>query len=40
VQALEEQKAAVMSAILLGFSFVTISFIYLLNNRAPRDHGE
>jgi len=40
VQALEEHKAAVMSAILLGFSFVTISFIYVLNNRVERHRGE
>lgn len=39
VQALEDQKAAVMSAILLAFSFVTISAIYLLNNRAARRGG-
>jgi molybdate transport system permease protein len=39
VQALQEQQAALMSAILLGFSFVTITFIYLLNSRAQHHHG-
>ncbi len=34
VQALDERQAGLMSAILLGFSFVTISFIYLLNNNS------
>ncbi len=38
VQAMEERQAAVMSAILLAFSFATISFIYILNNRTRRQN--
>ncbi len=36
VQALQERQAALMSAILLAFSFATISFIYIINNRSRR----
>ncbi len=36
VQALQDQQAALMSAILLAFSFATISFIYIMNNRTRR----
>lgn len=41
VQALQEQQAALMSAILLAFSFITISLIYIMNNRTRRhrEHG-
>ncbi len=38
VQALQEQQAALMSAILLGFSFVMIGFIYYLSDRTRRNH--
>lgn len=36
VQALQEHQAALMSAILLAFSFATISLIYIVNNRNRR----
>ncbi len=39
VQAFDPANAGLMSAVLLGFSFVSIAFVYLLSNRGRRRHA-
>ncbi|MEE9395923.1 MAG: molybdate ABC transporter permease subunit [Methylococcales bacterium] len=39
VQAFDNDAAAIMSAFLLAFSIITISFTYLITDRSNRDYG-